>query len=39
MHEGGLMAMADGSVRIFPYGAPLRQFLTPDDGAVVTTPP
>lgn len=32
MAEGGLMAMADGSVRLFPYSVPLTKFLNPKDG-------
>lgn len=38
MTEGGLMAMADGSVRLFPYSTPLTNFLQPDDGVPVTPP-
>jgi len=36
--EGGLMAMADGSVRLFPYSTSLQNFLTPADGAAVELP-
>jgi prepilin-type N-terminal cleavage/methylation domain-containing protein len=36
--EGGLMAMADGSVRLFPYSVPLMLFLNPNDGQVVELP-
>jgi hypothetical protein len=38
MPDGGLMAMADGTVRIFPYGMNLQNFLTPTDGIAVTLP-
>jgi len=38
MSEGGLIAMADGTVRVFPYGGSLANFLTPDDGATVNLP-
>jgi prepilin-type N-terminal cleavage/methylation domain-containing protein len=38
MSEGGLMAMADGTVRLFPYTTSLQSFLTPNDGAAVTLP-
>jgi prepilin-type N-terminal cleavage/methylation domain-containing protein len=38
LSEGGLMAMADGTVRVFPYTTSLASFLTPDDGAAVTLP-
>jgi hypothetical protein len=38
MSEGGLMAMADGSVRLFPYGVILTNFLNPNDGQVVQLP-
>jgi hypothetical protein len=38
MPEGGLMAMADGAVRIFPYATPLTNFLLPDDGNPVELP-
>jgi prepilin-type N-terminal cleavage/methylation domain-containing protein len=38
MADGGLMAMADGSVRVFPYTTSLANFLTPDDGNPVVLP-
>jgi hypothetical protein len=38
MPEGGLMAMCDGTVRIFPYATPLTDFLLPDDGNPVELP-
>ena len=38
MPEGGLMAMADGAVRLFPYATPLTNFLLPDDGNPVELP-
>ena len=38
MTEGGLMAMADGSVHIFPYSTSLQYFLTPNDGVDVQVP-
>jgi hypothetical protein len=38
MAEGGLMAMADGSVHLFPYSTSLQYFLTPNDGVAVTLP-
>jgi len=38
MAEGGLMAMCDGSVHLFPYSVSLANFLTPDDGNPVTVP-
>lgn len=31
-HEGAPMALADGSVRFFPYSVPLTPFLNPRDG-------
>lgn len=38
--QGGLMAMADGSVRMFPYQtANFAHFLTPAGGEVVILPP
>jgi prepilin-type N-terminal cleavage/methylation domain-containing protein len=36
--DGGLMAMCDGTVRLFPYSLPLTNFLTPNDGNTVTLP-
>lgn len=36
--DGGLMALADGTVRQFPYSMSLANFLTPTDGATVTLP-
>lgn len=36
--EGGLMALADGTVRNFPYTISLSAFLTPDDGRAVELP-
>jgi len=36
--EGGLMAMVDGSVRLFPYSTSLRPFLTPDGSETVSPP-
>jgi prepilin-type N-terminal cleavage/methylation domain-containing protein len=36
--EGGLMAMADGTVRLFPYTTALGSLLPPDDGATVELP-
>jgi type II secretory pathway pseudopilin PulG len=36
--EGGLMAMADGAVRLFPYSIPLANYLTPADGTTVELP-
>jgi hypothetical protein len=38
MAEGGLMAMCDGSVHLFPYSVSLANFLTPDDGNPVNLP-
>ncbi len=38
MVEGGLMAMCDGTVRIFPYATLLTDFLLPDDGSTVELP-
>jgi prepilin-type N-terminal cleavage/methylation domain-containing protein len=38
MAEGGLMAHADGSVRLLPYSTSLENFLTPNDGATVNIP-
>ena len=38
MAEGGLMAMADATVRLFPYSLPLTNFLLPNDGNAVTLP-
>ena len=38
MYEGGLMAMCDGTVRIFTYSTPLTNFLLPDDGNEVELP-
>jgi hypothetical protein len=38
MSEGGLMAMCDGAVRIFPYATALTNFLLPDDGNAVELP-
>ena len=38
MPGGGLMAMADGAVRIYPYATPLTDFLLPDDGNPVELP-
>jgi hypothetical protein len=38
MSQGGLMAMADGTVRIFPYSTNLETFLRPTDGAASTLP-
>ena len=38
MSEGGLMAMCDGTVRLFPYATPLTNFLLPDDGNPVELP-
>ncbi len=36
--NGGLMAMGDGTVRLFPYSTPLANFLTADDGNAVELP-
>jgi hypothetical protein len=36
--NGGLMAMADGSVRLIPYTVPLTNLLRIDDGQVVNLP-
>jgi prepilin-type N-terminal cleavage/methylation domain-containing protein len=36
--EGALMAMCDGSVRLFPYYVSLANFLTPTDGNPVSLP-
>ena len=38
MSEGGLMAMADGGVRLFPYRTSLQSYLQPSDGATVELP-
>lgn len=38
MSEGALMALADGTVRLFTYGTNLADFLTPADGRAVTLP-
>jgi prepilin-type N-terminal cleavage/methylation domain-containing protein len=38
MPEGGLMALADGTVRLFPYSVPLTNFLLPSDGNSVDLP-
>ena len=38
LSEGGLMALADGAVIMFPYSVPLTNFLKPDDGNPVTLP-
>ncbi len=38
MPEGGLMGMADGSVRLVTYGTPLRAMLIPDDGQTGNVP-
>ncbi len=38
MIEGGLMAMADGSVRLIPYDMPLTNLLNPNDGVEVDLP-
>ena len=38
MSEGGLMAMADGTVRIFSYQTSLANFLTPADNAAGQLP-
>ena len=38
MSEGGLMAMGDGTVRIFNFTVPLANFLTPDDENPVGLP-
>ena len=38
MAEGGLMAMADGSVHFLPYSTSLALFLQPADGAAVPWP-
>jgi len=38
MSEGGLMALCDGSVRLFPYRVNLQNFLTPSDNATVDLP-
>lgn len=38
MSNGGLMAMADGTVRLFPYTSPLSNFLKPNDGNAVVLP-
>lgn len=35
---GALMALADGSVRLFPYSTPLATFLQPADGGLVPLP-
>jgi len=38
LSEGGLMAMADGSVKLFPYTTPLIDFLKANDGVSVSPP-
>jgi prepilin-type N-terminal cleavage/methylation domain-containing protein len=38
LSQGGLMAMADGTVRLFPYATNLQNFLLPDDGAATILP-
>lgn len=38
LSEGGLMAMADGTVRLFPYSSPLTSLLRTDDGVSVEIP-
>jgi hypothetical protein len=38
MSEGGLMAMADGSVRLISYTVPLTNLLKPNDGNAVSPP-
>jgi prepilin-type N-terminal cleavage/methylation domain-containing protein len=38
MVEGGLMAMCDGSVHIFPFATPLTNFLVPNSGVPVQVP-
>jgi prepilin-type N-terminal cleavage/methylation domain-containing protein len=38
LSNGGLMAMADGSVHLIPYTMPLTYLLTPNDGQAVTLP-
>jgi len=38
MSEGGLMAMADGSVHLVLYSMPLTNLLNPNDGVVVDLP-
>jgi len=38
LSEGALMAMGDGSVRLFPYTVQLTNFLLPDDGNSVSVP-
>jgi prepilin-type N-terminal cleavage/methylation domain-containing protein len=38
MSEGGLMGMADGTVRMFPYTTNLLNYLLPSDGSAVTMP-
>ena len=38
MSEGGLFAMADGTVRMFNYSINLQNFLFPNDGNAVTLP-
>ncbi len=37
--EGGLMAMADGSVRFLLYSTPLPYFLKPNSGVNPNAPP
>lgn len=36
--SGGLMAMADGSVHLFPYATSLQTFLKPNDGNPIPVP-
>jgi prepilin-type N-terminal cleavage/methylation domain-containing protein len=36
--NGGLMALCDGSVHLFPYTTSLQSFLLPDDGVAATPP-
>jgi prepilin-type N-terminal cleavage/methylation domain-containing protein len=38
LQEGGLMATADGAVRLFPYTTPLTNFLQASDGQTVNLP-
>ncbi len=38
MTEGGLMAMGDGTIRVFPYQVPLTNYLKPDDNIAVDLP-
>jgi prepilin-type N-terminal cleavage/methylation domain-containing protein len=38
LSEGGLMAMADGTVILFPYSTALTNFLRVNDGVAVTLP-